>query len=145
MRLCPTQLFQGTSTMCLTQEDKPLTMRELNKAKVYDFDFKYGQKSYWDFNDELAAIDLSMMQSPKLNCHRRIKRGKYPKFRFVPSLEDIKENEFFDTQLGNSKKVTTDLVSIHAKRALNRGVQPIREEGRHHHRKRHVRCFCRKA
>ena len=49
--------------MCLTQEDKPLTMRELNKAKVYDFDFKYGQKSYRDFNDELAAIDLSMMQS----------------------------------------------------------------------------------
>lgn len=143
--MCPTQLFQVASPAYLMHEDKPLTMRELNRAEVYDFDFKYGQKCSWNFNDELAAIDLSMMQSPKLNFHRRVKRRKYPKFRFVPSLEDIKENELFETQLEHFRKVTTDLISIHEERALSRGVQPIREGRRHHHKKRHLRCFYGKA
>ena len=132
---------------CLLHEDKPLTMKELNKAKVYNFDFKYGQKSSWDFIDELAAIDLSMMQSPKVNRHRhrRIKRRKYPKSRFVPSLENIKENELFVSQLDHLDGITKDLVSIHEERALNCGIQPLKEEGRRHHKKRHVRGISRKA
>ena len=133
---------------CLLHEDKPLTMSELNKAKVYDFDFKYGQKSTWDFNDELAAIDLSMIQSPKPKVIRRrkIKRRKYPKFKFIPSLEDIKENELFETKLQHLKQATTkDLVSIHEERALNCGVQSIRKEGRSHHKKRRSRSSSGKA
>ena len=133
---------------CLLYEDKPLTMSELSRAKVYDFDFKYGQQSAWEFNDELAAIDLSMMQSPKVNRHRKIKRRKYPKFRFMPSLEDIKENELFESQLENAKNVTTkDFLSIHEERALNCGLQPIREEGRRHrhHKKRRSRSSSGKA
>lgn len=147
--MCKTQLYQEASIVCtcLLHEDKPLTMKELNKAKVYNFDFKYGQKSSWDFIDELAAIDLSMMQSPKVNRHRhrRIKRRKYPKSRFVPSLENIKENELFISQLDHLDRITKDLVSIHEERALNCGIQPVKEEGRRHHKKRHVRGTSRKA
>ncbi|KAJ7374824.1 hypothetical protein OS493_005176 [Desmophyllum pertusum] len=138
-------IFQGDSSIRLQYDDKPVTMKELNMAKVYDFDFKYGQKSAWDFNDDLAAIDLSMMQSPKDKRHRRRKRRKYPKFRFVPSLEDINENELFETQLENLQILKKDLVAIHEERALNCGMQlPVKEEGRrrrhhHHHRKRHSR------
>ena len=148
--MCKTETFKKDSLVrctCLLHdhEDKPLTMRELDKAKVYDFDFKYGKKSAWDFTDDLAAIDLSMMQSPKVNRHRRRKRRKYPKFRFVPSLEDINENELFETQLENLQILKKDLVAIHEERALNCGMQlPVKEEGRrrrhhHHHRKRHSR------
>ena len=135
-------IFQGDSSIRLQYDDKPVTMKELNMAKVYDFDFKYGQKSAWDFNDDLAAIDLSMMQSPKDKRHRRRKRRKYPKFRFVPSLEDIKENELFETQIENMKKLEKDLAAIHEERALNCGMQlPVKAESRRDRRmrKRHPR------
>ena len=99
--MCRTEIFPEESKQCsyLSQDDKPLTMKELNVAKIFDFDFKYGQKSAWEFNDDLASINLSMMYSPKVNRHRKKKRRKYPKFRFVPSLGDIKENELFDAHL----------------------------------------------
>ena len=114
-----------------SHDDKPLTMKELNVAKIYDFDFKYGRNSARDFNDDLAAIDLSMMYSPKVNRNRKIKRRKYPKFRFVPSLEDIKENELFDTQLENLNMPKKDLAAIHEERALNCGIPVLKDEGRH--------------
>ena len=104
--MCKTEpFFEKHSPGCtrVLSNDKPLTMKELNVAKIYDFDFKYGQKSAWDFNDDLAAIDLSMMYSPKANRNRKIKRRKYSKFRFAPSLGDIKENELFYSQLENGK------------------------------------------
>jgi len=116
-------------------------MKELNVARIYDFDFKYGQKSAWDFNEDLAAIDLSMMYSPKANRNRKIKRRKYPKFRFAPSLGDIKENELFDSQLESVNKLKKDLSSIHEERALNCGIAVVKDEGRHHHHKRHSRSF----
>jgi len=124
---------------CFLFDDRPLTMKELDVAKIYDFDFKYGQKTAWDFNDDLAAIDLSMMYSPKANRNRKIKRRKYPKFRYAPSLGDIKENELFDSQLENVNKLKKDLASIHEERALNCGIAVVKEEGRHHHSKRHSR------
>ena len=120
-------------------DDKPLTMKELNAAKIYDFDFKYGQKSAWEFNDDLAAIDLSMMYSPKTNRNRKIKRRKYPKFRFAPRRGDIKENEVFDSQLENVNKLNKDFAAIHEERALNCGIPVVKDEGRHHRHKRHSR------
>lgn len=126
---------------CLSNDDKPLTMTELDVAKIYNFDFKYGKKSASEFNDDLASIDLSMMCSPKKNRHRKIKRRKYPKFRFAPSLGDIKENELFDAQLENVNKLKKDLAAIHEERALNCGIPVVKQEGRHHHHKRHSRRF----
>ena len=142
--MCKTETFPEEHTpqyTCVLSDDKPLTMKELNVAKIYDFDFKYGQKSAWDFNDDLAAIDLSMMYSPKANRNRKIKRRKFPKFRFAPSLGDIKENELFDSQLENVNKLKKDLASIHEERALNCGIPVAKDEGRHHRHKRHSRSF----
>ena len=142
--MCKTETFleeHSPECTCVLSNDKPLTMKELNVAKIYDFDFKYGQKSAWDFNDDLAAIDLSMMYSPKANRNRKIKRRKFPKFRFAPSLGDIKENELFDSQLENVNKLKKDLASIHEERALNCGIPVAKDEGRHHRRKRHSRSF----
>jgi len=120
----------------LLQDEKPLTMKELSLAKVYDFDFKYGQRTAWDLNEDLAAIDRSMMQSPKRNRHRIKKRRKYPKFRFVPSLENIQEDELFETQLENVKlKLDKDLAAIHEERALGCMV-PEEEDGRRYRYKR---------
>ena len=118
-------------------DDKPLTMKELDVAKMDNFDFKYGQKSAWEFNDDLAAIDISIMYSDKKNCHRKTKRGKYPKFRFTPSLEVIKENEVLDSQPEHLKTVKKDFAAIHEERALNRGIPVVKDEGRHHRHKRH--------
>ncbi|KAL9974275.1 hypothetical protein ACROYT_G011292 [Oculina patagonica] len=132
--MCKTEPFpeedSAQECTCLLHDEKPLTMKELNGTKVYDFDFKYGQKSSWDFSDDLAAIDLSIRQSPKGNLHRRIKRRKYPKFRFVPSLEDIKENELFEAELQNLNKLKKDLASIHEERALNCGMPVLKDENR---------------
>jgi len=130
--------------MCKTKtyilyDDQPLTMKDLDAAKIYNFDFKYGQKSAGEFNDDLAAIDFSMMYSAKINRHRKIKRGKYPKFRFAPSLGDIKENELFDSQLEHLRSVKKDLAAIHEERALNCGIPVLKDEGRHHRHKRHSR------
>lgn len=141
--MCKTETFfeeHSPECTCILSDDKPLTMMELNGAKIYDFDFKYGQKSAWDFNDDLAAINLSMMYSPKANRNRKIKRRKYPKFRFAPSLGDIKENELFDAQLENLNKHRKDLVAIHEERALNCGMSVKKDESRRRHRhKRHSR------
>lgn len=124
--------------MCLLHDDRPLAMKDLNVCKVYDFDFKYGQKSALDFHEDLAAIDHSMMQSPKAVRRRRIvKRRKYPRFGFVPSLEDIKENELFETSSGEEEE-KKDLAAIHRERALSCGMS-IKEEGRRHRHKRHSR------
>lgn len=131
-------IFHEDSRVRLQYDDLPLTMKELSVEKGVDFDFKYGQKSALDFNEDLAAIDLSMMQSPKVNRHRKKKRRKYPKFRFVPSLEDIKEHELFETQLESMRKFEKDLASIHEERALNCGMS-IKEEGRRERRKRGTR------
>ena len=142
--MCKTELFleeHSPECTCILSDDKPLTMKELNVARIYDFDFKYGQKSAWDFNDDLAVINLSMMYSPKANRNRKVKRRKYPKFRFAPSLGDIKENELFDSQLENVNKPKKDLVSIHEERALNCGIPVEKDEGRHHRQKRHSRSF----
>jgi len=130
--------------MCKTKtyilyDDQPLTMKDLDAAKIYNFDFKYAQKSAGEFNDDLAAIDFSMMYSAKINRHRKIKRGKYPKFRFAPSLGDIKENELFDSQLEHLRSVKKDLAAIHEERALNCGIPVLKDEGRHHRHKRHSR------
>ena len=133
--MCKTELFQEDSPVSLLHDDKPLTMKELSVDKVYDFDFKYGQKSALDFNEDLIAIDISMMQSPRATRRRRIKRRKYPKFSFVPSLEDIKENELFETSSDDEKK---DLAAIHRERALSCGLS-VKEEGRRHRHKRHSR------
>ena len=145
--MCKTEPFfeEGSSPECtclsvILHDDKPLTMKELNVAKVYDFDFKYGQKSVLDFQDDLAAIDLSMRQSPKVNLHRRVKRRKYPKFRFAPCLEDINENELFETELENLNKQKKDFASIHEERALNCGMSVQKGESRRHRRKRHGRA-----
>lgn len=131
-------IFHDDSPVRLQYDDKPLTMEELDVAKGCDFDFKYGQKFAFDFNDDLVAIDLSMMQSPKVNRHRRKKRRKYPKFRFVPSLEDIKENELFETQQENLnlKKLEKDLATIHQERALNCGMPLPKDEGRRRDRRK---------
>ena len=140
--MCRTKIFPEESKQCscLPQDDKPLTMKKLNVDKIFDFDFKYGQKSAWQFNDDLASINLSMMCSPKVNRHRKKKRRKYPKFRFVPSLGDIKENELFDAQLENLSKCRKDFAAIHEERALNCGMPVKKDESRHRHRhKRHSR------
>ena len=131
-------IFHDDSPVRPQCDDKPLTMEELDVAKICNFDFKYGQKYAFDFSDDLVAIDQSMMQSPKSNRHRRRKRRKYPKFRFVPSLEDIKENELFETQLENKKlkKLEKDLVTIHQERALNCGMTIPKDEGRRRHRRK---------
>ncbi|XP_078364704.1 uncharacterized protein LOC144649131 [Oculina patagonica] len=131
-------IFHDDSPVRLQYDDKPLTMEELDVAKGCDFDFKYGRKSALDFNDDLVAIDLSMMQSPKVNRHRRKKRRKYPKFRFVPSLEDIKEHELFETQQENLnlKKLEKDLATIHQERALNCGMPIPNDEGRRRDRRK---------
>ena len=142
--MCKTEPFleeHSPECTCFLLDDKPLTMKELNVAKIYDFDFKYGQTSAWDFNEDLAAIDISMMYSPKANRNRKIKRRKYPKFRFAPSLGDIKENELFDAQLQNVNKLKKDLAAIHEERALNCGIPVVKDEGRHHRHKRHSRRF----
>ena len=120
--------------MCKIYDDKPLTMKELDVAKMYNFDFKYGQK---EFNNDLASIDQSIMYSAKINRHRKIKRRKYPKFRFAPSLGDIKENELFDSQLEHLKSVRKDFAAIHEERALNCGIPVVKDEGRYHSHKRH--------
>jgi len=141
--MCRTETIpdKGKQCSCLLHDDKPLTMKELNVAKIIDFDFKYGQKSACEYNDDLASINMSMMYSPKVNRHRKKKRRKHPKFRFVPSLGDIKENELFDAQLENVNKLRKDLAAIHEERALNCGMQPVKkDEGRRRHRhKRHSR------
>ena len=141
--MCRTEIFpeESKQCICLAHDDKPLTMKELNvRAKIFDFDFKYGQKSAWEFNDDLASINLSMMYSPKVNRHRKKKRRKYPKFRFVPSLGDIKENELFDAQLENLNKHRKDLAAIHEERALNCGMPVKKDKSRRRHRhKRHSR------
>ena len=140
--MCRTEIFPEESKQCsyLSQDDKPLTMKELNVAKIFDFDFKYGQKSAWEFNDDLASINLSMMYSPKVNRHRKKKRRKYPKFRFVPSLGDIKENELFDAHLELFNERKKDLAAIHEERALNCGMPVKKDESRRRHRhKRHSR------
>lgn len=134
--MCKTELLQEDKPVRLLHDDIPLAMKDLNVAKVYDFDFKYGHKSTLDFHQDLAAIDLSMMQSPKPTRRRRIKRRKYPKFSFVPSLEDIKENELFETSSDDEKK---DLAAIHRERALSCGMS-VKEEGRRHRHKRHSRA-----
>ena len=136
--MCKTETIQenGPVRLILHDADKPLTMKELNVAKIYDFDFKYGQKSALDFHQDLAAIDLSMMQSPKVTRRRRIKRRKYPRFGFVPSLEDIKENELFETSSEEDEK--KDLAAIHRERALSCGMS-VKEEVRRHRHKRHSR------
>ena len=136
--------------MCKTKtyllyDDKPLTMKELDAAKIYNFDLKYSQNSAGEFNDDFAAIDLSMMCSPKVNCHRKIKRRKYPKFRFAPSLGDIKENELFDSQLEHVRNVKKDLAAIHEERALNCGIPVVKDESRHHRHKPHSRSSHRRV
>ena len=133
--------FHEDSPSFLLQDETPVTMKELSLARVYDFDFKYGQKTALDFNEDLAAIDRSMMQSPKRNRRRVKKRRKYPKFRFVPCLEVIQENELFETQLENFKlKLDKDLAAIHEERALGCGPPPL-EDGRRYRYKRHSRKF----
>lgn len=129
-------IFQEDSVVPFQYDDKPLTMGDMDAVKGCDFNFKYGQKSAWDYNDDLAAIDFSMMQSPKENRHRRRKRRKYPKFRFVPSLEDIKENELFETQMENLKKLEKDLAAVHEERALNRGMPVVKDECRRRDRRK---------
>jgi len=136
--MCKTEPFQGDDPAPLAIHDGPLAMKDLNVAKVYDFDFKYGQKSMLDFHEDLAAIDQSMMQTPKAKAvHRRriIKKRKYPRFGFTPSLEDIKENEPFEVSFEEEKK---DLAAIHRERALSCGMS-IKEEGRRHRHRRHSR------
>lgn len=128
-------IFHDDTRMLHQYDEMPLTMKELGVEKGFDFDFKYGQKSAYEFNEDLAAIHQSMMQSPKINRHRKKKRRKYPKFRFVPSLEAIKENELFETHFESIRKLEKDLASIHEERALNRGMS-ITEEGRRERRKR---------
>ena len=130
---------QSVEIMCKIYDDKPITMKQLDVAKMHNFDFKYGQKSAWELNDDLAAIDLSMMYSPKANRNRKIKRRKYPKFRFAPSLGDIKENEVFESQLEHFKNVRKDFAAIHEERALNCGIPVVKDEARHHRHKRHSR------
>ena len=141
--MCRTQRFlenESPENTCLSNDpDKPLTMKELDEAKIYNFDFKYGLTSAEEFNDDLAAIDLSMIYSPKVNFHRKIKRRKYPKFKFAPSLGDVKENELFDSQLEHLRNVKKDLAAIHEERALDCGIPVVKNEGRHHHHKRHSR------
>ncbi|XP_078364703.1 uncharacterized protein LOC144649130 [Oculina patagonica] len=134
--MCKTELLQEDRPVCLHHDDIPLAMKELNGAKSFDFDFKYGQKSALDFHQDLAAIDLSMMASPKPTRRRRVKRRKYPKFSFVPSLEDIKENELFETSSDDEKK---DLAAIHRERALSCGMSVKEEGGRRHRHRRHSR------
>ena len=143
--MCKTQRIlddESPEHKCLSNDpDKPLTMKELDEAKIYNFDFKYGQKSAEEFNDDLSAIDLSMMYSPKVNFHRKIKRRKYPKFRFAPSLGDVKENELFDSQQLHLRNAKKDFAAIQEERALNCGIPVEKVEGRHHHHKRHSRSF----
>ena len=137
-------IFHDDSPVRSRYDDKPLNMDELNVVKICDFDLKYGRKFAFGFSDDLVAIDQSMMQSPKSNRHRRRKRRKYPKFRFVPSLEDIKENELFETQLENInlKKLEKDLAAIHQERALNCGMSISKDEGhRRDRRKGQSRSF----
>lgn len=113
-----------------TDELKPLTMKELSVAKVYDFDFMYGQKTAWNFKEDLAAIDRSMMQKPQRNRKRFKKRRKYPKFMFKPTLEVIEENELFESKLDGVKcTLDKDLAAIHEERAL-RCAKPFSEDGR---------------
>lgn len=77
--------FHEDSPSYLLQDETPVTMKELSLARVYDFDFKYGQKTALDFNEDLAAIDRSMMQSPKRNRHRVKKRRNTPSFDLFPA------------------------------------------------------------
>lgn len=138
--MCKTEPFrEDPPPVCLHHEERPLAMMDLNVAKAYDFDFKYGKKSALDFCEDLAAIDQSMMQGPKTVVRRRriIKRRKYPRFGFVPSLEDIKENELFQASenIVDEKK---DLAAIHRERALSCGMS-VKEEGRRHRHKRSSR------
>lgn len=138
--MCKTEPFrEDPPPVCLHHEERPLAMMDLNVAKAYDFDFKYGKKSALDFCEDLAAIDQSMMQGPKTVVRRRriIKRRKYPRFGFVPSLEDIKENELFQAteNIVDEKK---DLAAIHRERALSCGMS-VKEEGRRHRHRRSSR------
>ena len=127
VRLKTMTVFRDTTP---TDELKPLTMKELSVAKVYDFDFMYGQKTALNFKDDLAAIDRSMMQKPQRNRKRFKKRRKYPKFIFKPTLEVIEENELFESKLDVVKyTLDKDLAAIHEERAL-RCATPISEDGR---------------
>ena len=138
--MCKTELFQEHSPVCLLHEDIPLTMKDLSPDKGYDFDLKYGHKSTLDFHEDLAAIDHSMMQKPRVKRRRKVKRKKYPSFGFVPSLEDIKENELFETQLEDKK----DLAAIHRERALSCGLA-MKNENRRFRHKRHTKNSSAKA
>ena len=141
---------EDSSSLPFLQDEEPRTMKELTLAKIYDFDYKYGQKTACEFDEDLEAIDRSMTQSRNRNekrtRHRFKKRRKYPKFRFVPSLEDIQENELFETQLENVKmKLRKDLAAIHEERALGCGVPLQVEDGRRYRYKRHSRNSTRKV
>lgn len=134
--------YEDSTEHSLSHEEMPVTMKELSLAKFFDFDFKYGQKSAWEFKDDLAAIDRSMMQSPKRNRHRLKRRRKYPKFRFFPSLEVIEENELFEKKLDHINcRLNRDLLAIHEERALGCGT-PLLEDGRRYRYKTsHTRYF----
>lgn len=65
----------------------------------------------------------------KINCYWKKKRRKYLKFRFVLSLEVIKENELFEMYFESIRKLEKDLVFIYEEWVLNCGMF-IMEEGR---------------
>lgn len=122
----------------LPRDERPVSMKELSLTKVYDFEFKYGQKTACDLNEDLSVIDRSMMQSSKRNRYRFKKQRKQcPCFSFVPTLEVIQENELFETQLKGQVKFRQDkdLASIHKERALGCG-DSLLENGRVYHRVR---------
>ena len=139
-KMCKTEPFQEDPSPVVILHDGPLSMKDFNAAKVYDFDFKYGQKSVLDFREDLAAIDLSMMQTkPVVRRRRIVKKRKYPKFGFVPSLEDIKENELFEISAAVAEEEKKDLAAIHRERALSCGMSVKEPEGRRHRHRRHSR------
>ena len=117
-------IHEDSPSIFSLQEEQPGTMNEVSIAKRYDFDFKYGHKTASVVHQDLAAIDRSMMQRPKRDRRRFKKKKKYPKFRFVPSLEVIEENELFETQLDHVHvkfKLDKDLAAVHEERALGFG------------------------
>lgn len=139
-KMCKTEPYQEDPSPVVILHDGPLSMKDFNVAKVYDFDFKYGQKSVFDYHEDLAAIDLSMMQTkPVVRRRRIVKKRKYPKFGFVPSLEDIKENELFEISASVTEDEKKDLAAIHRERALSCGMSVKEPEGRRHRHRRHSR------
>lgn len=139
-KMCKTEPYQEDPSPVVILHDGPLSMKDFNVAKVYDFDFKYGQKSVLDFHEDLAAIDLSMMQTkPVVRRRRIVKKRKYPKFGFVPSLEDIKENELFEISASVTEDEKKDLAAIHRERALSCGMSVKEPESRRHRHRRHSR------